>query len=142
MVTAEGDIAPKPCISLFFKGCALAALSHYISENGLRKILRSLPCKMGIPQWFLKESSSYGTYLILRLILKDHGKQYKCCRDLFSEEFLKAVDKGKHKCTSVLILGTATNISLHEETSNDDNLYVGKCTAMLGDTTVLSQKHL
>lgn len=102
MVTAEGDLAPKPCISLFLKGLctALREAGEYISEDGLRKRLRCLPCKMGIPQWFLKEGDT-STYIpSSKLLLKDHGKQHKCCqiyRDLFCEGFLKAVDKGKYR---------------------------------------------
>ena len=102
MVTAEGDLAPKPCISLFLKGLctALREAGEYISEDGLRKRLRCLPCKMGIPQWFLKEGDTSTYTPSSKLLLKDHGKQRKCCqiyRNLFCEGFLKAVDKGKYR---------------------------------------------
>ena len=100
MVTAPGDLVPKPCISLFLKGLcvALREAGEYISDDGLRQRLKSLPCKMGLPQWFLKERDSFTYIPSSKALLKDHGKQHKCCqiyRDLFSTDFLKTVDKGK-----------------------------------------------
>ena len=59
---------------------------------------------------------------------KDHGKQHKCCqvyRAIFSEDFLKVIDKGKYiVCIHnmyMLLVVTATNNSMYEDESSDNN---------------------
>ena len=100
-VTAEGDLAPKPCISVLRDYVLLREARDYLSDDGLRKRFK---CQMGIPQWFLKEGSSYTYVPSSKVLLIGHGKYRKCCqifRDLFSKQFLKAVDRVKYIYTEI-----------------------------------------
>ena len=103
-VTVSGDTFPKPCISICVPLLcqALQSNGEFITPEGFRKRIQSIQFKKsGLPQWFLKPGTDLDFIPSSQTLLRDCGQQHNSLqiyRELFSEEVLTKLDKGRFHC--------------------------------------------
>ena len=80
----------------------MSSIGEFITPEGFRKRIQSIQFKKsGLPQWFLKPGTDLDFIPSSQTLLRDCGQQRKSLqiyRELFSEEVLTKLDKGRFLC--------------------------------------------